>query len=176
LADLKSQEDARNKRTEELTKGSEDETTGVVTRNKLKAELAQHLAQDPLPLRKAKITQEAAVKKADKAAAAATVARADAEAASKAAQVAAKEATASRNAAEASAREAEKARHDAAEAAAEAEAAVDDAQKKVQQAEEYLNEVKSRPGSAHGALWWLERELHEQKKYMPEKKGGIKKA
>jgi len=167
LADLKSQEDARNKRTEELTKGSEDETTGVVTRNKLKAELAQHLAQDPLPLRKAKITQEAAVKKADKAAAAATVARADAEAASKAAQVAAKEATASRNAAEASAREAEKARHDAAEAAAEAEAAVDDAQKKVQQAEEYLNEVKSRPGSAHGALWWLERELHEQKKYMP---------
>jgi len=175
LADLKAQEDARTKKTQDLTRGSEDETLGVVTRNKLKAELAQHLAEDPLPLRKAKITQEAAVKKADKAAAAATAARADAEAANKAAQAAAKEATAARAAAEQSAREAEKAKADAAEAKEAADAAVDDAQKKVQSAEEYLNEVKSRPGSAHGAIWWLERELHEQKKYMPEKKGGIKK-
>jgi len=84
-------------------------------------------------------------------------------------------ATAARGVAEESAREAEKARAEAAQAKEEADAAVDDAQKKVQQAEDYLNEVKSRPGSAHGAIWWLERELHEQKKYMPEKKGGIKK-
>jgi len=176
LADLKAQEDARNKRTEELTKGSEDESTGVVTRNKLKAELAQHLAADPLPLRKAKITCEAAVKKADKAALAATTARTDAEAASVAAQKAAQEATHARSAAEQSAREAEKAKADAAVAKENADAAVDDAQKKVEVAEAYLNEVKSRPGSAHGAIWWMERELHEQKKYMPEKKGGIKKA
>ena len=39
----------------------------VVQQNKAKAELAQHLAEDPLPLRKAKITLEAARKKAEKA-------------------------------------------------------------------------------------------------------------
>ncbi len=37
-----------------------------MSRNKAKAELAQHLAEDPLPLRRAKITTEAAHKKADK--------------------------------------------------------------------------------------------------------------
>jgi hypothetical protein len=34
------------------------------TEDKAKAELAQHLAEDPLPLRKAKVTLEAALKKA----------------------------------------------------------------------------------------------------------------
>jgi len=63
LRDLKSQEDEKHRKTEELTGKSNDESLGVVTRNKFKAELAQHLAQDPLPLSKAKITQEAAVKK-----------------------------------------------------------------------------------------------------------------
>jgi len=39
---------------------------GVVKRNRAKAELAQLKCTDPLPLRKAKITQAAAVKKAEK--------------------------------------------------------------------------------------------------------------
>jgi hypothetical protein len=38
-----------------------------VSRNKARAELAQLKAEDPLPLRKAKITLEAATKRADKA-------------------------------------------------------------------------------------------------------------
>lgn len=63
--DVRSQEDARNRRTEELQKKSTE--GGVVAQNKAKAELAQHLAEDPLPLRKAKITLEAALKKAEKA-------------------------------------------------------------------------------------------------------------
>jgi len=41
---------------------------------KAKNELAQHLGEDPLPLRKAKLTTEAAKKKADKALAAADAA------------------------------------------------------------------------------------------------------
>jgi len=61
LADLHAQEDAVNKRTEELKRKTEE--GGAVSQNKAKAELAQHLASDPLPLRKAKITNEAAVKK-----------------------------------------------------------------------------------------------------------------
>jgi len=95
--------------------------------------LAQHLASDPLPLRKAKITQEAAVKKAKRAVKA------------------------------------------AAEASAAAEAALDDCQKKFEEAEAYLIEVKSKPGSAQGQLFWIERELKEAKFYLPEKRGGQKK-
>jgi hypothetical protein len=72
LKDVKDQEDARNNKTAELQKNSEE--GGLVSRNRAKAELAQHLAEDPLPLRKAKITLEAAVKKADRAAIAAEAA------------------------------------------------------------------------------------------------------
>jgi membrane protein involved in colicin uptake len=95
--------------------------------------LAQHLGEDPLPLRRAKITNEAAVKKAERTAKA------------------------------------------AAEARAAAEAAMVDAAKKVDEAEKYLKEVSSRPGSAAGALWWIERELHEARAYLPTAKGGYKK-
>jgi hypothetical protein len=69
LAELKAQEDAFNGRTAELQRLSEEGS--VVQKNKAKNELAQHLSSDPLPLRRAKITQEAAVKKADRAAQAA---------------------------------------------------------------------------------------------------------
>jgi len=65
LADVKSQEEARENRTKDLTRRSGE--GGVVAQNKAKAELAQHLAEDPLPLRKAKVTLEAALKKAEKA-------------------------------------------------------------------------------------------------------------
>lgn len=47
--------------------------------------------------------------------------------------------------------------------------------KKVEEAEAYLREVKSRPGVAQGMIWWMERELHEKKKFMPTRKGGISK-
>jgi len=56
-----------------------------------------------------------------------------------------------------------------------ADAALEDAKAKLQQAETYLKEVQSRSGSAQGSLWWINRELEEVKKYMPEKKGGVKK-
>jgi hypothetical protein len=65
LADVKAQETTRENRTNELKRKSEEGS--VVQQNKAKNELAQHLAEDPLPLRKAKITLEAALKKAEKA-------------------------------------------------------------------------------------------------------------
>jgi len=138
LAELHAQEEAYNQKTETLKKKSEE--GGVVSRNRAKNELAQHLAEDPLPLRKAKIDQGAAVRKAEKATAAAQVATA--------AAVAAREAS---------------------------EAAVEEARSKVAEAEAYLQEVKNQPGSAEGQMWWMERELYEAKKYLPESKGGIKK-
>lgn len=79
LNEVKAQEDARNAKTAELTAKGENMDLGVVARNKAKNELAQHLAEDPLPLRRAKITLEAATKKAEKARVAADAAHAEAE-------------------------------------------------------------------------------------------------
>jgi len=152
LAELKAQEDAYNARTEDLK--SKSEAGSVVAANKAKAELAQHLNTPTLPLQRAKITQEAAVKKADRARQAAADARAAAE------QAVAK---------------AVEARKESERAKAAAERAVDDARQKVQEAEDFLQEVKSKPGNAQGAIWWLERELHEAKAFLPERKGGYKK-
>eukprot|EP01095_Lingulamoeba_sp_RSL-Kostka_P009394 TRINITY_DN323_c1_g3_i1.p1 TRINITY_DN323_c1_g3~~TRINITY_DN323_c1_g3_i1.p1 ORF type:complete len:333 (+),score=188.91 TRINITY_DN323_c1_g3_i1:106-1104(+) len=145
LADVKKQEDEYNGKIEDCKRRSEE--GGVVTRNKAKNELAQLLAEDPLPLRKAKITLEAAKKKAEKARAPFKAATEEAEAARKAS---------------------EDAKH-------AAEAAVDAAADKVAEAEAFLNEVKNKPGQPMGALYWVERELHEAKKYLPESKGGIRK-
>jgi DNA repair exonuclease SbcCD ATPase subunit len=138
LAEVKSQEEARERRTEELKRKSQE--GGVVQQNKAKNELAQHLAEDPLPLRKAKITLEAALKKAEKA-------RAPFEAATRAAEA----------------------------ARAAAEEALEETRRRVEEAEAYLEEVKRRPGNPHGAIFWMERELHEQKKFLPTSKGGIAK-
>jgi len=137
LAEVKAQEDAYNHRTEDLKR----QTTqgGVVQMNKAKNELAQHLAAETLPLRRARITAEAATKKAEKAAIAA------AEAAQR-----------------------------AAEARRAAEQAVQAAERKVEEAEAYLEEVKNMPGG-EGSVWFIERELHEAKAYMPTSKGGYKK-
>jgi len=64
LAALKEQEDAYNKKTEELKAKADG---AGVSAMRAKNELAQHLGEDPLPLRKAKLTTEAATKKAEKA-------------------------------------------------------------------------------------------------------------
>jgi len=182
LQDLKEQEETYRKKTEELQARSEDESTGVVQRNKAKNELSQHLAKDPLPLSRAKITQEAAVKKADKATQAAASARqsasasrASSEQAAAQASKAAKEAEAARRSAEQAAVKAAQAKEAATQAAQAAEDAADEMSKKVDEAEAYLQEVKAQPGCAFGSIWWIERELEEQKKYMPERKGGKKK-
>jgi len=136
VAELRAQEDAFNRRTQELQQASE--AGGVVSRNKAKNELAQHLSSDPLPLRRAKITQEAALNKTEKAT-----------------------------------KVAEEARLRATEAKEAAEAALEQARQRVQEAEEYLEEAKK--SLPHGSTWWLERELHEAKAYLPASKGGYKK-
>jgi len=107
VAEVKSQEDARDNKTKDLQKKSEE--GGAVSRNKAKAELAGHLSEDPLPLRKAKITLEAADRKAAKTLKAATEAREKADAAAAAAEQARKEAEAAAQKAEAAREEADRA-------------------------------------------------------------------
>jgi len=131
LAEVHKQEAEYNGKIADAERRSE--TGGVVQKNKAKAELSQLKAEDPLPLRKAKITLEAAQKRA------------------------------------------EKARAPFAAAREVAEDAMEQARQKVNEAEDYLNEIKNQPGQPYGSIWWVDRELHEQKKYLPEAKGGIRK-
>jgi len=35
--------------------------------------------------------------------------------------------------------------------------------------EKFLEELKSQPANPYGAIWWMERELHEAQKYLPKK-------
>merc|ERR1712232_879307 len=121
LAELKAQEKAYNDKKLDLEKKSQE--GGVVSRNKAANELAQHLAEDPLPLRRAKITAEAAVKRAEKTSKAAADARQAAEASANAAsqarvaaEQAAAEATQARQQAEQDRQSATNARNAAAKA------------------------------------------------------------
>merc|ERR1712063_215904 len=167
LAELKKEEDAFNAKKSELERKGNDESIGLVTRNKAKNELAQLLAEDPLPLKRAKITQEAAVRKADKATAHAAQTRQASEATAAAAQA--------REAASQARQAAAQARQRSEDAKAAADAALDAAADRLSEAEAYLEEVKRKPGQSYGSLWWIDRELHEQKKYLPTSRGGIAK-
>merc|ERR1712137_819080 len=128
LNEVKKQEDEYQGKIDDCKRRSEQ--GGVVQQNKAKAELAQLQAEDPLPLRKAKITLEAAEKRAAKA-------RAPFEAATKIAEAAREAATEAANAATADRQAADRARQAAEDEVAKAEA--------------YLQEIKSRPGCAYGA-------------------------
>jgi DNA repair exonuclease SbcCD ATPase subunit len=157
LNELKAQEGAFNARTAELTRLSEEGS--IVQKSKAKNELAQHLTSDPLPLRKAQLSQEAVVKKADKA--------------RQVAKAAADQATESRTTAENARKAAEAARAKSEEAKAAAEAAVEETKRRLAEAEAYLQTVKSK--LPEGGLWWMERELTDRRAFLPQKQGGYKK-
>jgi len=141
---LKAQEDAYKAKKDELEKKSE---AGGVSGMKAKNELAQCLAEDPLPLRKAKLTAEAAAKKTDKANQTAQAARQEADVAKEKALIAAEVAERDR---------------------INAEAAVKEGEHALAEAEAYLIEVKSKgTGETFGTFWWLDRELKYRKEFMP---------
>jgi len=142
LAELQAEEKAFEDKKAALEKTKNDMSIGVVKRNKAANELDQLLSEDPLPLRKAKINQAAAVKKCERA--------------TKAAEAAAQKAADAESAAV------------AAENAAEAAAA--EAEKKLQEALDFLEEEKQKGGVAQGDIWWMQREITEKKKYLPASK------
>ena len=175
---LHAEEKAYNDKKEALERAKNDASAGVVKRNKAANELDQLLAEDPLPLRKAKINQAATVRKMEKAAKPFNEASAKAKAAAEAAEAAAAEATAAADHAREESDKAEAAKNEAdataaaAEAAkAQAEAAVKDAEGMLQAAVDSLEAAKKKGGVAHGAIWWMERSLEEKRKYMPGYKG-----
>jgi chemotaxis protein histidine kinase CheA len=145
-AELEAQENAYKEKIAQLEKKSEE--GGVVSRNKAKAELEQVKAEDPLPLRKAKLNQQAAVRKSEKA--------------QKAAEEKAEAAKVARAQAEA-------ARLDAEETARQLELASKDAEKKRDEALQFLDKVKA-SGAGAGQVWWMQREMYEKQKYLPKAK------
>eukprot|EP00727_Mastigamoeba_balamuthi_P004727 m51a1_g14252 hypothetical protein (327) ;mRNA; f:266776-268494 len=142
LEELHRQEKAYEDKKSELQRLKDDSTIGIVRRNKAANELDQLLSEDPLPLRKAKITQAATVKKSEKASQLASEAKARADADAEAA--------------------------DAAERAVEE--AVREAERKFQEALDYLEKAKKLGGVANGDIWWMQREIAEKKKYLPAKR------
>jgi len=64
--DLEKQEAAFKAKKDTLEAKSTDSSASTVARNKAANELAQLLSEDPLPLRKAKLTQQAALRKVEK--------------------------------------------------------------------------------------------------------------
>jgi len=163
LDELHRQEEEYNSTCSRLKTRSEDQSLGVVQRNKASNELAQLQSQDPLPLRQAKITTEAATKKAEKARLRAEEAHAEAERIAQEAEKARKEAERDAHAAEQSRQEAERKAEEARQRADEAEQAFRDA-------EAYLEDLKSKPGGGLGAIWWIERDIEELRKYLPKRR------
>eukprot|EP01111_Echinosteliopsis_oligospora_P018980 TRINITY_DN896_c0_g1_i1.p1 TRINITY_DN896_c0_g1~~TRINITY_DN896_c0_g1_i1.p1 ORF type:complete len:327 (+),score=129.98 TRINITY_DN896_c0_g1_i1:205-1185(+) len=137
---LSAEEKARADKIADLEQKS---TTGSsqVAKSKAAAELAQAKQEDPLPLRKAKLTQEAALKKVEK----------------------------ERKAAEAASAKSEAAQRDAEQKTREVEAAVVETEKALEEAKQYLEDVKKN-AVPRGSIWWMERELEEKQKYLPKKK------
>jgi len=133
--ELKRQEDAHHEAMDALDKKIKDPKTGTVAKGQAVQQLAQLRGTDPLPLRKAKITQEATVRRVES----------------------------ERKVAE-RAREAQEAK------TREVQAAIADTERKAAEAQAFLEEMKKKAGAPKGALWWMEREVIEAKKYMPRSK------
>ena len=146
LDEVKAQEAAKEEKRAALQKKAE--TGSLVAKNAALNELAQLDKEDDLPLRRAKTKLEAAQRKAAKPLKAATEAREKADA------------------------DAEEAR----QRKEAADAAVEETAQKVEEAEKYLQEQQAASeGSGQGAMWWMNRELEEKKKYLPTRKGGVAK-
>ena len=140
-AALQAEQDKYDNECTRLSALSTDETVGIVKRNMAVQQLAQLKGSDPLPLQKAKITQGAVVRRVAKA----------------------------REAAEAETAKAVSAREAAEEGTRQIELAVADMQKQMKEAEDALKKLKMAAGAPHGAIWWMEREIAEKKKYLPQR-------
>jgi len=156
IRDLKQQEDDYNEKCRTLEATSKDQSASIIQRNKAANELAQLKQENPLPLRKAKLTQEAALRKVQKQKKDTEDARAVCESKGRELEKAIKEL-------ESAIKELER-------AIQELEAAYTKLEQNMAEAQAELEKVKSRPGGGKGAIWWLQRELFELDGRLPKAK------
>lgn len=188
---LEAQEKAYNDKIAKLEAKANDSSLSTVKRGSFVAKLAALRSEDPLPLRKAKITQNAALKKqkkitkkvkkqteatrkkqeeADAAAAAAKKSREEADVAAADSAQAKQEADDAADASAKAKQEADDAKHTAEEAEAKAAEAVDAAQAAFTVCSQTLEELKNDDSPPNGAIWWMGRIMTEKEKYMPKRK------
>eukprot|EP00968_Pinguiococcus_pyrenoidosus_P017647 scaffold1778_cov246-Pinguiococcus_pyrenoidosus.AAC.17 len=154
VAELHAKEKEREDMLSGLRAKAEDASLSVVKRNKAKAELAQAEQQEQMPLQRAKIEQEASLRKVNKALKHAS----EAEAASAAAAHRAEEAVA----------KAGRVHGRANRAAAEAQERTEEAEASFKETAAALEEaIAENAGNEGGTLWILDYELEEAKKRMP---------
>jgi len=188
---LEAEEKAYNDKIEVLEKKTNDSNLSTVKRGSYIQQLAQLKAEDPLPLRKAKLTQTAALKKqkkktkqlakltaktkqqeekAKEEAAKSAEAKKEADAAAVAAAEAKKEA----DAAAVAAAEAKASADESAQAAAESEQkasdALDAAKAAFDEARQALEDLKNSDTPPSGRIWWMQRVMQEKEKFMPRRK------
>ena len=154
--EIRKQEQAKKDEMARLDALSQDQSVGIVKRNMAVQQLAALKNEDSLPLQKAKLTQEAVVRKLKKA----TDAAAEKTAVAKAAADAATE---SRIAAEGKRAEAEAQK-------AKTQQAIEKVQADLKDAEEELEKLKKNSNSApQGFMWITARDLEEKKKSLPQR-------
>lgn len=136
LTQLQNEKSAHQNKLESLEGMISNEDASTVARNKARAEYAQLLAQDSLPIRKGEITMKAALRKVD----------------TETKKVAAKSAATDANRVEV-----EKAEIDVQTKVSEAMAEI-----------EKYGALKS-DDSSPGMLWWMQREIKEAEKFLPDK-------
>jgi len=153
VKDLEDQQNEYQNKCSTLERTSKDTGLSQVQRSKAANELAQLKTEDPLPLRKSKITQEAALRKVQKQKKATEEARLQTEAKQR-------DLESKRADLEAKGRELERAIEELEEAYVQLEV-------KMKEAEDQLELIKNKPGGGKGALWWLQRELFEVDKRLP---------
>jgi len=163
LDELHRQEEEYNRKINDLTAKSTDSSASTVQKSKAANELQQLKGEDPLPLRKAKINQGATVRKCEKAAK-------DAQNQTAIVEQKTKEVEQATLKQQEKVKQVEAAKKDAEEKEKESEKAAQIANAKFQEAVNFLEEIRSRPGSSKGTIWYMNRELTEKKKYLPKSK------
>jgi len=133
VAELASQEKAYKDKISGLESKANDDSLSTVKKSQAAAELASTKQEDPMPLRKAKITQEAALRKVQK----------------------------QRQEAEAAVQRAQEKKQRLEESLAELEKARDDLSLKMDEAKKELEEVKAKGGVSYGNMWFMERALFD---------------
>lgn len=156
------QEQAREDEMARLQGVLGDASTGIVSKGRAANQLHELRNNDPLPLRKAKLTQEAALRVMEKR---------ERAAASKHAEAAAKTATCRTKFDDLQAKEVEleARRHELEVAVAELEASYAEMQSRMGEASAAIEELKKQMCGL-GAVWWMERELYEADESLPRAK------
>lgn len=163
VAELKAQEDAVEAQKKSLEAAKDDPNSGAVARGKAASMLSSLLNEDPLPLRKAKISQEAALRRVEKEQKTAMLKTIEAEAQTERCK---------QKIVELHEKEAELERSKAAldQAIEQLELSYTELSTRMAEAQVVIAELKNRGTSGMGALWWMERSLYEADEALPQMK------